>query len=228
MTEASPLFLTTRWTLLEESSGPKSGNALDELCRNYWRPVHSFLRRSGCPEADAQDLTQDFFVTFMGRDGFAQAERGKGRFRSFLLSCVRNHFTNAWKASTRLKRGGGIDFMEVNDELDASNGLTPDEIFEKRWAEDLVDRALANLRDEWVAKDRPFKLLAPYLSGDRGAPPLSDTADKLGVSLAATKSAVHRLRKRFGELVKQEVSKSVSSREDEADELEYLLQLLSM
>ena len=226
-TEASPLFQTTRWTLLEESSGPNSGDSLDELCRNYWHPVHAFLRRSGCPEADAQDLTQDFFLTFMEREGFAQAERGKGRFRSFLLSCVRNHFSVARKASTRQKRGGGVDFVEVNDELDVSYSLTPDEVFEKRWAEDLVERALANLREEWVAKDRPFKLLAPYLSGHRSTPPLSETAEKLGVPLAATKSAVHRLRKRFGELVKLEVSKSVSTKEDEEDELEYLLQLLS-
>ena len=84
------------------------------FCSNYWRPVHAFLRRSGCPEADAQDLTQDFFITFMGREGFAQAERGKGRFLSFLLSCVRNHFTNACKAASRLKRGGGLRRLNLD------------------------------------------------------------------------------------------------------------------
>ena len=120
-----------------------------------------------------------------------------------------------------------MEFMEVNDELDASAGLSPDEVFEKRWAEDLIDRALAKLKGQWESAGRPFQTLAPYLSGDRTAPPLAETAEVLGASLAATKSAVLRFRKRFGELVKEEVRATVGSQGDEADELDYLLQLLS-
>ena len=107
------------------------------------------------------------------------------------------------------------------------DGLTPEEAFDKRWAEDLIDRALVRLRSEWKEKDRPFAVLSPYLSGERGAPPLGETADKLGVSLAAAKSAVHRLRKRLGELVREEVGATVGERADEGEELEHLLQLLS-
>jgi len=227
MKDGPPLFLTTRWTLLDKAREPEGAQALDELCRQYWRPVHSYLKRSGCPEADAQDLTQDFFITFMAREGFSRAQREKGRFRSFLLCSVKNHFTNAWQASNRIKRGGGIEFMELNEELDSNNSLTPDEIFEKRWAEDLVDRALKKLRTEWESKDRPFATLAPYLSGEKNTPQLAETAEILGVSLAATKSAVHRLRQRFGELVKKEVQATVTEKGDARDELEYLLQLLS-
>lgn len=211
MTVDSAMFQTTRWTLLDRASKPEGGEALDELCQRYWGTVYSFLRRLGCREADAQDLTQDFFVGFMKREGFAKAEKDKGRFRSFLLGAVRNHFLNARKAESRIKRGGGMEFMEVNDELDASAGLSPDEVFEKRWAEDLIDRALAKLKEQWESAGRPFQTLAPYLSGDRSAPPLAETAETLGASLAATKSAVLRFRKRFGELVKEEVRATVGS-----------------
>lgn len=221
------MFQTTRWTLLDKAREPEGGEALDELCRRYWGPVFSFLRRLGCREADAQDLTQDFFVGFMEREGFMRAERDKGRFRSFLLGSVRNHFLNAKKSEGRIKRGGNVEFMEVNDDLDASGGLSPDEVFEKRWAEDLIDRALAKLKEQWEAGGRPFQILAPYLSGDRTAPPLAETAEALEASLAATKSAVLRFRKRFGELVKEEVRSTVGTRGDEDDELDYLLQLLS-
>lgn len=129
MTVDSAMFQTTRWTLLDRASKPEGGEALDELCQRYWGPVYSFLRRLGCREADAQDLTQDFFVGFMKREGFAKAEKDKGRFRSFLLGAVRNHFLNARKAESRIKRGGGMEFMEVNDDLDylelAVIGLSP-------------------------------------------------------------------------------------------------------
>ena len=227
MNAESSMFQTTRWTLLDRAKEPQGAEALDELCQRYWGPVNSFLRRLGCRDADAQDLTQDFFVSFMGRDGFSRAEKDKGRFRSFLLGSVRNHFLNAKKSEGRIKRGGKVEFLEVNDELDASGGMSPDEVFEKRWAEDLIDRALMKLKEQWEAGGRPFQLLAPYLSGDRSAPPLAKTAEDLGASLAATKSAVLRFRKRFGELVKEEVRATVGTRGDEADELDYLLQLLS-
>lgn len=115
----------------------------------------------------------------------------------------------------------------MNDELDASGGLSPDEVFEKRWAEDLIDRALGKLEEQWEAGGRPFQILAPHLSGDRTAPPLAETAEALEASLAATKSAVLRFRKRFGELVKEEVRSTVGARGDEDEELDYLLQLLS-
>ncbi|MGJ8695543.1 MAG: RNA polymerase sigma factor [Verrucomicrobiaceae bacterium] len=227
MTETTPKFQTTRWTLLDQAKEPEGSEALDELCRRYWGPVFSFLRRLGCSEADAKDLTQDFFVTFMGREGFSLAKKERGSFRSFLLTSARNHFLNARKAQGRIKRGGHLEFLEVNEELDATSGLSPDEVFEKRWAEDLIDRALSKLKTQWETNGRPFQTLAPYLSGDNGAPPLAETAEALNASLAATKSAVLRFRKRFGELVKEEVRATVGTRTDEADELEYLLQLLS-
>jgi len=129
MTVDSAMFQTTRWTLLDRASKPEGGEALDELCQRYWGPVYSFLRWLGCREADAQDLTQDFFVGFMKREGFAKAEKDKGRFRSFLLGAVRNHFLNARKAESRIKRGGGMEFMEVNDDREylelAVIGLSP-------------------------------------------------------------------------------------------------------
>lgn len=221
------LFLTTRWTLMDHVKQPDAVESLDELCRTYWGPVVFYLRRCGCLEDDAQDLAQDFFRDFLARDGFARAKREKGRFRSFLLTSVRNHLSNSRKASQRLKRGGGVTFSELHEDLDVGDGLTPEEAFDKRWAEDLIDRALVRLRSEWEEKDRPFAVLSPYLSGERGAPPLGETADKLGVSLAAAKSAVHRLRKRLGELVREEVGATVGERADEGEELEHLLQLLS-
>ena len=227
MEDRQQLFLTTRWTLMDRAREPDAMSSLDELCRTYWGPVVSYLRRCGCDEADAQDLAQEFFSDFLARDGFAQAKRDRGRFRSFLLTSVRNHLANARKASQRLKRGGGVTFSEVHDELDAGDGLTPEEAFDKRWAEELIDRALERLRIEWEDKGRPFKRLAPYLSGERGAPPLAETAEALDVSLAAVKSAVHRLRKRLGELVREEVAATVGDRSDEKEELDHLMQLLS-
>lgn len=219
------MFATTRWTLLERARQPEDIKALDELCRRYWQPVNAFLRRSGCTPADAEDLTQEFFRDFMARGGFAAARRERGRFRSFLLGCVGHHHANARKAAGRLKRGGGVEFTAIDD--GPGDGLSPDEAFDKRWAEALVDRALERLRTEWESQGRPFEVLAPYLSGERGAVPLEETAARLGVSLAATKSAVHRLRQRLGELVKEEVGATVDDARDAADELDYLLRMLS-
>jgi RNA polymerase sigma-70 factor (ECF subfamily) len=225
--DRSQLFLTTRWTLMDRVREADAVESLDELCRTYWGPVVSYLRRSGCREDDVQDLAQDFFHDFLSRNGFAQAKRERGRFRSFLLTSVRNHLANARKSAQRLKRGGGVTFAVFDDDLDVGDGLTPEEAFDKRWAEELVDRALVRLKKEWEEKERPFEKLAPYLSGERGAPPLGETAVELGFSLAAVKSAVHRLRKRLGELVREEVAATVGERSDEAEELEHLLQLLS-
>lgn len=227
MNGRSQLFLTTRWTLIDKVKRAEAAEALDELCGTYWGPVYQFLRRLGCSEEDAEDLAQEFFRDFMARDGFGMARREKGRFRSFLLRSARNHFSNARKAANRQKRGGGVEFVVVNDEIDSEDMLSPDEAFDKRWAEDLVDRALRNLREEWEAAQRPFEVLMPYLSGDRGARPLAETAETLGVSLSATKSSVHRLRKRFGDLVREEVAKTVGVEDDADEELQHLLQLLS-
>lgn len=227
-TKAKPRhFLTTRWTLLNKCSKNEEVEALDQLCSQYWGPVRGFLRRIGLSSEDADDMTQDFFQEFMRRDGFARARKEKGRFRSFLLAAVRNHFANAQKAAKRIKRGGRNSFVEVSDELDSDPNLTPGEAFDKRWAEDVVDRALKRLRDEWVAAERPFEILAPYLSGERGAVPLEETARILGVSLAAAKSSVHRLRRQFGDLVKDEVRRTVGRDDDAVEELDYLMQMLS-
>lgn len=227
MTTKARNFMTTRWTLLNQCSEPEGVEALDELCRQYWGPVRGFLKRIGLSDADADDMTQDFFQEFMRRDGFARARKEKGRFRSFLLAAVRNHFANARKAAMRIKRGGQNSFVEVSDDLDSDPNLTPGEAFDKRWAEDMVDRALSRLRDEWVAAGRPFDTLAPYLSGERGAVPLEEAAENLGVSLAAVKSSVHRLRRQFGDLVREEVRKTVGRDDDAVEELDYLMQMLS-
>ena len=220
-------FVTTRWTLLEQVSDEQCVGALDELCQQYWGPVRGFLQRIGLNGSDADDMTQDFFQEFMRRDGFARARKEKGRFRSFLLTAVRNHFVNAQLAAKRIKRGGNHTFVEVMDDVDSDSKLSPDEAFDRRWAEDIVDRSLSRLRNQWVAAGRPFEVLAPYLSGERGAVPLEETAETLGVSLAAVKSSVHRLRRQFGDLVREEVRLTVGRDDDVVEELDYLMQMLS-
>lgn len=227
MAKKTGLFLTTRWTLLEKSESPDSGEVEDELCRRYWHPVHKYFLRFGAATDEAADLTQDFFVSFLGNGGFSRADRSKGRFRSFLLAAVKNHYLNDRKSAGRLKRGGHLDFVPVNEDLDRATGLTPDEAFEKAWAEDLLSSAARKVRDEWEAKGRPFGRLSPYLTDGRQAPKLQDTARDLEISLAALKSAVVRLRRRFLEVVREEVRSTVTDPAEEEAELRHLITILS-
>ncbi|MEM9081782.1 MAG: sigma-70 family RNA polymerase sigma factor [Verrucomicrobiota bacterium] len=227
MSEDFGRFRTTRWTLFRKVQASPEGEAREALCEIYWRPVYGFFSRAGCQRAEAEDLTQDFFVKFMARGGFQKVDPEKGRFRNYLLTSARRHLLNAKRAEQSKKRGGEVDFVELKESLDASGGPTPEDVFEFNWAEDLVNRAAHRLRDEWGEKLETFEMFAPYLTGHSDAPEMAETAAKLGVTLAAAKSAIHRFRKRFGELVKAEVRGTLTAEGDEEDELDYLLQLLS-
>lgn len=227
MPKRTGLFLTTQWTLLEKSLSPGNVEVEDELCRRYWHPVHQYFLRFGAAPDEAADLTQDFFVSFLDKGGFSRADRNKGRFRSFLLAAVKNHYLNQRRADSRLKRGGHLDFVPVHDELDRSTGLTPEEAFEKAWAEDLLSSAARKVREEWEGKGRPFSKLSPYLTDGRQAPKLEETARELGISLPALKSAVVRLRSRFLQIVKEEVRATVVDPAEEEEELRHLIKILS-
>ena len=231
-------FFTTRWSVVmtarNDDEASREG-ALETLCRAYWYPLYSFARRTGNSAHDAQDLTQDFFSHLIRTGALKAADEKKGRFRSFLLASFRNVMTNEWRRRVAAKRGGGQTVFSLDDESPETKfrreavgaELTPERAYEKRWAETLVDRSLNRLRDEWEKGGRPFDKLQVFLVGHKGDVRFADLAEELSVSVSALKTSVHRMRKRFGEIFRDEVSQTVSEPGEVDDEVRHLLSALS-
>ncbi len=222
---------------VKDQVSPEARAALAELCKTYWYPLYAYVRRSGYSEEDAQDLTQEFFTRFLARGYFARAERKRGRFRTFLLSSMKNFLTEEWHKRTREKRGGGRQIVSF-DEQDAEGrylaepveNVTPEIIYEKRWASTLLNRVTANLREEFKVrrKGEMFELLSQFL-WDREADsiPYEEVAHKLKRSVGSVKVAVHRIRQRYRELLRAEIADTVA-RSDEIDgELRHLISVIS-
>lgn len=231
-------FFTTRWSVVitarnQDDAG--SEDALETLCRAYWYPLYSFARRSGNAPHDAQDLTQEFFGHLLRTGALNAVDRTKGRFRSFLLASFRNVMTNEWRRQVALKRGGLRADFSLDEEHPetkfrreiANDDLSPEQAYEKRWAETLVDRSLRRLRSEWEKDGKPFDRLQVFLIGRKGDVRFADLSKELGVSESALKTAVHRMRKRFGDLFRDEVSQTVSQAEEVDEEVRHLLSALS-
>jgi RNA polymerase sigma-70 factor (ECF subfamily) len=232
-------FSTTHWSVVLQAgvgSSPKSAEALEKLCRNYWYPLYAYVRRKGHGPHDAQDLTQEFFARFLERKYVSLADRSRGRFRSFLLVSLQHFLVNEWQKTQTAKRGGAHRFVSLNQPdaevlylAEPADDLAPDRIFEKRWATGLLDQVLARLRREYAVagKDELFEALKVFVWGERNTATYQEMAMQLGMSEGAVKVAVHRLRQRYRELLRAQVAQTVSSAEEIDEELRHLIAMVS-
>lgn len=230
-------FETTRWTLIAAAghdSDPQSQQALSELCQTYWFPLYAFLRRKGYQSAEAQDLTQAFFAELLEKDRLVRADPHRGRFRSFLLASLQNFLANTHRSAQAVKRGGGkipwsIDYVvgEERYQREPAHDLTPERIFDRRWALELIELATQRLRAEWAeaGKTPLLEWLLPYLGGDTGLS-YQEIGDRVGLTEGAVKVAAHRLRQQFRTLLRAEIAQTVAIETDIDDELRSLFQAL--
>ncbi len=229
------LFVTTRWTEVaaaRDANAPGAAAALEALCRAYWRPLYLWLRRQGRNPHDAQDLTQEFFSRLLEKDWLRAADRDKGRFRTFLLVALKRFLSDDWDRTRAQKRGGGQLAAPLDTELAeqtlASHASgppeSPDQAYERQWALTLIERVIARLREEFTAAGRTdeFDALKDFLTAGRGEIPYATVATRLNTSEGAARVAVHRIRKRFRELFREEVTATVAPGEDIDDELRQL------
>ena len=233
------LFATTHWSVVLSAgqvSLPGAPEALEKLCRAYWYPLYVFARRLGNSPEDAQDLTQDFFARLLEKNYLANADRERGKFRTFLLGSLKNFLVNEWKRAGRLKRGGACTFLSFDVEtaeeryaVEAPDESNADAEYERRWAVTLIERVLAALREESKLADKAplFEELKGFIWGEKSTLSYAEIAVQSKLSEGAVKVAVHRLRKRFGVLLRAEVAHTVAGPEDIDIELRHLISVLS-
>jgi RNA polymerase sigma-70 factor (ECF subfamily) len=231
-------FTTTHWSvvlLAGECASVEADQALENLCRTYWYPLYAYVRRQGRSADDAQDLTQEFFARLLEKKYLCLADPQRGRFRTFLLSSLKNYLINEWEKSRTAKRGGGGVTFSLDEQdaegrylTDPVGGLTPDRIYEKRWAVTLLEKVLARLREEYVADDKAllFDALKPYVWGETLADGYDEVAMRLTMSTGALRVAMHRLRESYRELLREEVARTVASAADVDEELRQLVAAL--
>lgn len=233
------VFATTRWTMVMAAGGtdsPRAQAALETLCKNYWYPLYAYVRRQGHNPHNAQDLTQAFFARLLEKNYLADVQRERGRFRSFLLASLKHFLANEWDRERALKRGGGRKLVALDDDsaesrykLEPRDDFSADKIFERRWALTLLEKVLSSLRAEFeaVGKLETFELLKQYLSSGRTSVSYAHAAEKLGMNEGAVKVAVHRLRKRYRELLRAEIAQTVATASEIDAEIKYLFAALS-
>jgi RNA polymerase sigma factor (sigma-70 family) len=229
-------FPTTLWTLVLHGGRGEPAQvraALVQLCRAYWYPLYSFVRRRGYSPHDAEDLTQAFFAQLLEKRALERVDPELGRFRTFLLASLKNFLANDWDKAQARKRGGGQMIVSLDNEiaesryqLEPSHDMTPERHFERQWAVTLLDQVLAALRDEYhnEGKGDLFEELKIVLTGQPGA--YADMAARLRRSEGAIKVAVHRLRHRYRELIRARIAETVGD-DDVEDELRHLAAVLS-
>jgi len=233
------IFVTTQWTqvLATRGDSPEARQALSDLCAAYYTPVFVLMRRAAASEEAARDLTQEFFARLLSRAGLGQVDRERGRFRFFLLGAVKHFLADVHDEQCRLKRGGGRVPISLDAGTDSSPGIemadaslpSPDLEFYREWAVTLLNRALARLGREQADAGRgeQFPALKPWLTGDKQEVSLAGLAAKVGTSEGALRVALHRLRKRFRVLVREEIAGTVGDSTHVREEMGYLLEVLS-
>lgn len=231
-------FATTRWSVVlaaRDRAAPGWREALEALCGSYWYPLYAFARRSGLAPERAEDVTQEFFARLLEREILQHVHPDKGRFRSFLITSFRNFMEDERRHAHALKRGGGaveLGFERENAEgryaLEPSHDLTPDKIFDRRWALTLLGRVLDRLGEEQARLGRTaiFERLKVFLPGALEETPYAEVSAALGMKEVTLKVAVHRLRRRFREILIDEIAHTVSSEEEIEAELRHLLEAL--
>jgi len=230
-------FPTTRWTLVVAAGNPERKEAraaLVSLCENYWYPLYAYLRRRGHSADQAQDLTQEFFIRLLEGRYLGHADPEKGRFRAFIMTSLKFFVADEVDRQLAHKRGGGLlvplEFLagEERYQREPVDDETPERIFERRWALDVLDRVVEKLRNEFVQHGRPehFERLKVFLLGKAEAP-YAALAREMNTSDGALKVAIHRLRKRYRELFRLEIADTVADPADVESELRFLAAVLS-
>ena len=238
--EGAASFHTTRWTIVmsaAQSQAPGGESALAQLCRTYWYPLYIFARRRGYAPDDAQDLTQSFFLHLLEHRALTGVDRLKGKFRSFLLASFQNHLSDQADHARRIKRGGGKEFVQLDSEeaeqryrLEPAESLTPENIFDARWAMTVLGEVLKQLRQEYIAEGRvsTFEVLDAFLDpyNSTTLPSYDEVANRLQVTVGAVKTLIHRLRKRYTALLRQEVGRTVADPAEIDQEIHALCEAL--
>ena len=233
------LFATTHWSVVlaaGQQESPQAAAALETLCRRYWYPLYACVRRRGYQPQDAQDLTQGFFAALLTGNSLARADRERGRFRTFLLTAFDNFLHNEHDRATALKRGGGREIVsweehtaEARYAQEPAGGLSPEQVYEKRWATTLLERVLARLRAEFGQAKRLelFDRLKPHLWGEDDATPYAQLAAPFKMTVSALKVTVHRLRRRYRDLLRDEIAQTVADAAEIDGEIQYLMRVMS-
>ncbi len=232
-------FATTHWSVVLKagrSEAAAAAAALDRLCQGYWFPVYYFIRRKGHDAHEAQDLTQGFFAKLLEKNWLESADPNRGRFRTFLLTAVTRFLANEYDRSRAGKRGGGQAVLSFDAEdaegrylLEPASDLTPETLFERQWAHQVLETVLDKLREEFDGGGRAgrFDALKGFLLGDRGQVSYAETAARLGLTESAVKSGIHRLRQRYGALLREEIAQTVETSAEIETEIAHLLNILS-
>ena len=236
---AAGVFATTHWSVVLQAGAcdtTLARDALAQLCEAYWYLLYAFARRRGYASHDAQDLTQEFFARLLAGHWLAQADRERGRFRSFLLGAFKHFLANEWHKARTLKRGGDVSivsldatFAEARYAREPATDTTAETTFDRQWALTLLDAVLARLEAEYQHEDKAdlFAALKDSLAADRSTLRYADLAARLGQSEGAVRVAVHRLRQRYRKLLRAEVAKTVAEPNAVEEELRHLFRVLT-
>jgi len=231
-------FHTTHWTVVltaRRNDGAVARAALTDLCQTYWLPLYTFIRRQGLNPHQAEDLTQEFFCQFLERESLASVRPTAGKFRSFLLACLKNFLSNERERAHAKRRGGGVTFVAINSadaethySFEPVDHRTPEADFERRWAFTVLEQTIQCLKQEYFAdgKRETFEDLQGFLPCGQETVSRADLASKRGVSIGAIDVAIHRLRQRFGVQLRTQVAATVSSQTEVEEEIRYLIAVL--
>jgi RNA polymerase sigma factor (sigma-70 family) len=232
-------FDTTHWSVIvsaADTAAPGAQAALETLCKTYWYPLYTYVRRQGHSPEDAQDLTQQFFAAFLERKNFRLADPQRGQFRSFLLTSLKHFLVNEWERCTAQKRGGGKALLPLDTvaaeslyRQESSHELPADRVYERTWALEMLRRVRDRLAQEYSAegKSKRFVQLEQFLPGQKGEVTYAEAARQLGVPEGTLKSDVNRLKKRYGHILRAEIAQTVSSLDEINDELRHLIDVVS-
>lgn len=235
-TDLADTFATTRWTVVRaagQSPTPQATVALEELCRTYWYPLYAYVRRRGHPKEDAEDLTQAFFARFLARNYLDTLDSEKGKFRAFLLAALKHFLANEWDRMQCQKRGGGdlalsLDWHDADTryQMDPADTLSPDILYDRTWAMALLERVILRLGELESEEGRGvlFERLKPSLMQGKGTLSYAEVARELTLTEGAVRVAAHRLRRRYRELLRQEVAQTLSENGRVEDELAALFE----
>jgi RNA polymerase sigma-70 factor (ECF subfamily) len=230
-------FVTTHWSMVLEAQGESAAaqEALEKLCRTYWRPVFAFVRRQGLAPTEAEDITQGFFAELLERRSLSAVRKEKGRLRSFLLGGVKYFVANEARRATAIKRGKGQRLVPLDEfrgddrmEIEPADTLTAEMIYERGWALTVLERVLSRLKDEYhsAGKAALFDSLKELLPDEPGSPSQAEIAARLDMNENAVRQAFHRFRQRYQSLLREEIANTVATPGDIEDELRHLIAVL--